>query len=112
MHGKRSCSAAGCAAPARARQGAARHREEGPPQPFRWNGKVNGKRLGRGTYLLTYRSLKGTRITNTSGSIRFKIAKGGKLRQVRAEPRTPGGVPCGPWREMSTSWARSTSTSW
>ena len=57
---------------------------------FRWNGKVNGKRLKRGTYLLTYRSLKGTRITNTSGSIRFKIAKGGKVRQVRAEPlRTP-----------------------
>ena len=57
---------------------------------FRWNGKVNGRRLKRGTYLLTYRSLKGTRITNTSGSIRFKIAKGGKVRQVRAEPlRTP-----------------------
>jgi hypothetical protein len=57
---------------------------------FRWNGKVNGKRLKRGTYLLTYRSLKGTRITNTSGSIRFKIAKGGKVRQVRSEPlRTP-----------------------
>ena len=57
---------------------------------FRWNGKINGKRLNRGTYLLTYRSLKGTRITNTSGSIRFKIAKRGKVRQVRAEPlRTP-----------------------
>jgi hypothetical protein len=40
--------------------------------------------------IAAYRSLKGTRITNTSGSIRFKIAKGGKLRQVRAEPvRTP-----------------------
>ena len=57
---------------------------------FRWNGRVNGKHLRRGTYLLTYRSLRGTRITNTSGSIRFKIAKGGKVRQVRAEPlRTP-----------------------
>lgn len=57
---------------------------------FRWNGKVNGKRLKRGTYLLTYRSLKGKRITNTSGSIRFKVARGGKVRQVRSEPlRTP-----------------------
>ena len=25
---------------------------------FRWNGKVNGKRLKRGTYLLTYRALR------------------------------------------------------
>ena len=57
---------------------------------FRWNGKVNGKRLKRGTYLLTYRSLKGARITNTSSSIRFRIARGGKIRQVRSEPlRTP-----------------------
>jgi hypothetical protein len=57
---------------------------------FRWNGKVDGKRLKRGTYLLTYRSLKGKRITNTSGSVRFKIAKGGKVRQVRRERvRTP-----------------------
>jgi hypothetical protein len=52
---------------------------------FRWNGKVNGKRLKRGTYLLTYRSLKGKRVTNTSSSIRFKVAKGGKVRQVRRE---------------------------
>jgi hypothetical protein len=51
----------------------------------RWNGKVNGKRLRPGTYLLTYRSLKGKRITNTSGSLRFKISKGGKIRQVRRE---------------------------
>ena len=57
---------------------------------LRWNGRINGKSLRRGTYLLTYRTLRGKRITNTSGSIRFKIAKGGKVRQVRAEPlRTP-----------------------
>ena len=57
---------------------------------LRWNGRVNGKKLRRGTYLLTYRTLKGKRITNTSGSIRFRIAKGGKIRQVRSEPlRTP-----------------------
>ena len=35
---------------------------------FRWNGKVNGKRLKRGTYLLTYRALRGARIVSTSGS--------------------------------------------
>ena len=64
--------------------------KQGRRNRFRWNGRVNGRRLGRGTYLLTYRSLNGGRITNTSGSFRFKIAKGGKLRQVRAEPvRTP-----------------------
>jgi len=57
---------------------------------LRWNGRINGKKLRRGTYLLTYRTLRGKRITNTSRSIRFKIAKGGKVRQVRAEPlRTP-----------------------
>jgi hypothetical protein len=52
---------------------------------FRWNGKVNGKRLRRGTYLLTYRSLKGKRITNTSGSIRFTVGRGGKIRKVRRQ---------------------------
>ena len=52
---------------------------------FRWNGKVAGKRLRRGTYLLTYRSLKGKRITNTSDSIRFKVTKGGKIRGVRRQ---------------------------
>ncbi len=64
--------------------------KKGRRNRFRWNGKVNGKRLGRGTFLLTYRSLKDRRITNTSGSIRFKVAKGGTLRRVRREPvRTP-----------------------
>ena len=51
---------------------------------FRWNGRVNGKRLSAGTYLLTYRALKGSRVTTTSGSIRFKITRSGKLRNVRA----------------------------
>ena len=90
--------------------------KKGRRNRFRWNGKVNGKRLGRGTYLLTYRSLKGTRITNTSASVLFKVAKGGKLRQVRAEPRPhaealDGAYPPAPWRGTSTWWARSTSTS-
>ena len=48
----------------------------------RWNGRVNGKRLRRGTYLLTYRSLKGKRITNTSDSIRIRVGKGGKIRRA------------------------------
>jgi hypothetical protein len=52
---------------------------------FRWNGKVEGKRLRRGTYLLTFRTLRGKRITNTSGSIRFKVTKSGKLRGVRRQ---------------------------
>ena len=30
---------------------------------FRWNRKVAGKRLKRGNYLLTYRTLKGKRVT-------------------------------------------------
>jgi hypothetical protein len=51
----------------------------------RWNGKVGGKRLRPGTYLLTYRSLKGKRITNTSDSIRIRVGKGGKIRRARRE---------------------------
>jgi hypothetical protein len=50
---------------------------------FRWNGKVNGKRLKRGTYLLTYRALRRTRIVSTSGSIRFKVNRRGQIRNVR-----------------------------
>jgi hypothetical protein len=52
---------------------------------FRWNLKVNGKRLRPGTYLLTYRSLKGKRVTNTSDSIRIRVGKGGKIRRARRE---------------------------
>ena len=78
------------AAPARGRQVAARHREARAPTASAGTGRSTASASSAGTYLLTYRSLKGTRITNTSGSIRFKIAKGGKVRQVRAEPlRTP-----------------------
>ncbi len=51
----------------------------------RWNGKVNGKRLRPGTYLLTYRSLRGKKITNTSDSIRLTVGKGGKIRRARPE---------------------------
>lgn len=60
----------------RARKGANR---------FRWDGKVDGKRLKRGTYLLTYRSLRGESITSTSGSIRFTVDRSGKIRNVRRQ---------------------------
>jgi hypothetical protein len=49
---------------------------------IRWNGRVRGKRLRPGTYLLTYRSLRGSRITNTSDSIRLRVGKGGKIRRA------------------------------
>jgi len=60
----------------RARRGANR---------FRWNGKVAGKRLRPGTYLLTFRTLRGKRITNTSNSVRFRVTKSGKIRAVRRQ---------------------------
>ena len=50
---------------------------------FRWDRKVEGKRLKRGTYLLTYRALRRTRIVSTSGSIRFKVNRRGQIRSVR-----------------------------
>jgi hypothetical protein len=50
---------------------------------FRWNGKANGKRLKRGTYLLTYRALRGARIVSISGSIRFSVNGRGRIRGVR-----------------------------
>jgi hypothetical protein len=50
---------------------------------FRWNRRVEGKRLRAGTYLLTYRSLRGKRITNTSDSIRIRVNRRGRI--VRAK---------------------------
>jgi hypothetical protein len=50
---------------------------------FRWDGKVNGRRLKRGTYLLTYRALRGPRIVSTSGSVRFTVTDRGRIRGVR-----------------------------
>ena len=51
---------------------------------FRWNGKVNGKRLAAGTYLLTYRTLKGRRVLSLSRSIRFTVSRSGRVSGVRA----------------------------
>ena len=51
---------------------------------FRWNGRVNGKRLAAGTYLLTYRTLKGRRVLSLSRSIRFTVSRSGRVSGVRA----------------------------
>jgi len=62
---------------------------------FRWNGKVEGKRLRRGRYLLTYRALKRDRVISTSSSIRFTVTKGGGIRKARRElvrRGAPGGA--------------------
>ncbi len=43
---------------------------------FRWNGRVNGRRLSAGTYYLTFRALtRRGRILDTSNSIRFRVAR-------------------------------------
>jgi WD40-like Beta Propeller Repeat len=53
---------------------------------FRWNGRVNGRRLGAGTYLLTYRSLnRAGRILSTSSSVRITISATGQVTRARAE---------------------------
>ncbi len=49
---------------------------------FRWNGKVNGRRLKPGRYLLTYRTLRRKRILTTSNSVRFRVTKAGKITRV------------------------------
>jgi hypothetical protein len=53
---------------------------------FRWNGKVNGRRLRPGTYLLTYRALKRGRVLSISGSIRLTVTRSGKIVNVRRQP--------------------------
>ncbi len=49
---------------------------------FGWDLRVDGRKLRAGTYLLTYRALKGERITALSGSIRIKV-KGGRVVSSR-----------------------------
>ena len=52
---------------------------------FRWNGRVNGRRLAAGDYLLTFRALTaGGRVTSTSRSIRFTLTRAGRIARVRA----------------------------
>jgi hypothetical protein len=52
---------------------------------FRWNGKVAGRRLKAGTYLLTYRALERGRVLSTSGSVRFTVTGRGTIRGVRRQ---------------------------
>jgi hypothetical protein len=52
---------------------------------FRWNGKVNGRRLKPGTYLLTFRALRRERVVSTSGSVRFKVTKDGRIRGAKRQ---------------------------
>ncbi|MDA0174523.1 hypothetical protein OJ998_35820 [Solirubrobacter taibaiensis] len=42
---------------------------------FNWNMKVDGKRLKPGKYLLTYRLLRGDKVTSTSASIPFTVKR-------------------------------------
>jgi hypothetical protein len=53
---------------------------------FRWDGKVDGRRLRAGTCLITYRALKKERILSTSGLIRFTVKGSGKIVKVRRQP--------------------------
>ncbi len=52
---------------------------------FRWNGKVTGRRLTAGTYLLTYRALTRGRVLSISGSIRLTVTRSGKIVNVRRQ---------------------------
>ena len=52
---------------------------------LRWNKKVNGRRLKRGTYLLTFRALRRDRVVSTSGSVRFTVTKQGRIRKARRQ---------------------------
>jgi hypothetical protein len=52
---------------------------------FRWNGKVDGRRLKPGTYLLTFRALRRERVVSTSGSVRFTVTKTGRIRGAKRQ---------------------------
>jgi hypothetical protein len=50
---------------------------------FRWNGRVAGKRLKAGTYVLTFRTLtKSGRIHSVSQSVRFAVSRAGRISAV------------------------------
>jgi hypothetical protein len=51
---------------------------------FRWNGRVNGRRVPPGDYLLTFRTLnRRNRVLSTSRSIRFTLTRAGRVTRVR-----------------------------
>jgi hypothetical protein len=53
---------------------------------FKWNGKVNGRTLTKGTFLLTFRALTAAnRVRTTSESLRFNVSRKGKISAVRVQ---------------------------
>jgi hypothetical protein len=51
---------------------------------FRWNARVNGRRLAPGNYLLTFRALTSrNRVLATSRSIRFRLTAAGRVTGAR-----------------------------
>jgi hypothetical protein len=52
---------------------------------FRWNGKVDGRKLKPGTYLLTFRALRRERVVSTSGSVRFTVTKTGRIKGAKRQ---------------------------
>jgi hypothetical protein len=51
---------------------------------FRWNGRVRGRRLKPGTYLLTFRGLnRRGRVLAVSRSLRFVLKRNGRVARVR-----------------------------
>jgi hypothetical protein len=51
---------------------------------FRWNARVNGRRLAPGNYLLTFRALSSrNRVLATSRSIRFRLTAAGRVTGAR-----------------------------
>lgn len=55
---------------------------------FRWPVEVDGERLKRGTYVLTFRSLRGKRILTTSGSVRVEVGRDGRVKEAKRQ-RSP-----------------------
>jgi hypothetical protein len=41
--------------------------------------------LKPGTYLLTFRALRRERVVSTSGSVRFKVTKDGRIRGAKRQ---------------------------
>ena len=51
---------------------------------FRWNGRVAGRRLKAGKYVLTFRTLtKAGRIHSVSQSVRFTLSSAGRISAVK-----------------------------
>ena len=60
---------------------------------FKWPVEVDGEQLERGTYLLTFRSLRKKRVLTTSESVRIKVARTGAWCAPSATSRSPEPLP-------------------